>query len=266
MTALASRLTDAAAGAAEAAFDAVARVRHRKPLHPRGVVVRARVERTGTTAPLGAAWLDETATVEGVARFSRSAGLPDGWPDVWGLAMRLDLADGSGGVADLLLSTAWAGPIGRHALALRRGPRAPFSAVLPYRTSSGLSVLLGALGDATSRPSERAALAAALTREPLCLTLAVASGSGPWRPYGTVVLGGSALGSGDGLDDTGEDVEVSFDPVLHPLPGLRLPEPLAAIRARAYAGARRGRHADPAALGAHAGEVASAAAGRGLPR
>jgi hypothetical protein len=255
VTPLGSRLTDAAADAAASAFDAVARIRHRKPLHPRGVVVPARVERTGTAAPSGAAWLDDSGALEGIARFSRSAGFPDGWPDVWGLALRVDLPD-TGTPADLLLSAGWAGRVGRHVLALRRSPRPPFTAVLPYRTASGRSVMLAALGPAAALPSDRHALATALEAEPLRLTLAAAVGSQAW-PYGAVVLGGPALGSGDGL--VAGDAHISFDHVLNPLPGLLLPEPVATIRSRAYAGARTGRRPSAAALHTLARGVPSAA-------
>ena len=48
MTSLGPRLTDAVSDAASSAFDVVARIRHGKPLHPRGIVVPARVDRTGT--------------------------------------------------------------------------------------------------------------------------------------------------------------------------------------------------------------------------
>jgi len=47
--------------------------------------------------------------------------------------------------------------------------------------------------------------------------------------------------------------------VLNPLPGLSLQEPVATIRSRACAGARRGRRASTAALRTRAGEVPSAA-------
>jgi hypothetical protein len=256
VTALGSRLTDAAADVAASAFGAVARIRHRKPLHPRGVVVPARVERTGTAAPWGAAWLDDTEALQGMARLSRSAGFPDRWPDVWGLALRLDLPDART-LADLLLSSGWANPLGRHALALRRTPRPPFTTVMPYRTASGRSVMLAALGPAAALPSDRGALAVALEAEPLHLPLAAAVGSGGWQPYGVVVLGGPAVGSGDGL--VAGDADISFDPMINPLPGLSLPEPVATIRSRAYAGARARRGASTPALRTLARDVPPAA-------
>ena len=239
----------AAASAASAAFEAVARARHRKPLHPRGLVVPARVVRHGLTEPVGVAWLDEPGSDDGVARISRSAGFPGGWPDVWGLALRVDSSASPSGVADLMLATSFAGRAARHALALRRGLRAPLTCVLPYRTLTGRLVMIGIPERSPELPSHRNALSAHLAGHRSTLTLAAAIGESDWRPFGTVTLGGEVLGTGDGREH-GNDAEadVSFEPVLNPLPGLLLPEPLASIRSRAYAGARAGRDADPATL------------------
>ena len=239
---------NASATAASAAFGALARLRHRKPLHPRGLVVPVRLVRHGVAGdggPLGAAFLDEPGSDAGIARISRSAGLPDGWPDVWGLALRLDPPQAASGVADLLLAGSFAGPAARHALALRRGLRAPLTCVLPYRTATGRSVLIGAPERSEQLPSRRDELAAHLAAHTATFTLAVAEPRGEWRPFGTLTVGGAVLGSGDGHD---EPEDVSFEPVLNPLPGLALPEPLATVRSRAYAGARAGRRADPATV------------------
>jgi hypothetical protein len=240
-----ARVREAAGDAASAAFGAVARLRHRKPVHPRGLVVPARLERFGLHEPTGSPWLDEPGTDTGVARISRSAGLPDGWPDVWGLALRLNAASSSSGVADLLLATSFAGPAGRHVLALRRGLQGPLSCLLPYRTTTGRLVVIGAPARSAELPTDRDALGRSLGRGTLTLTLAVAEARQPWRPFGTLTLGGAVLGTGDGH---GEPEDVSYEPVLNRLPGLVLPEPVATVRSRAYAGARAGRRADPGTL------------------
>lgn len=77
-----------AAGAAPAAvFDVMTRLRHGKPIHPRGIVAQAVVKRTGSTCGRwGIPWLDEPGTDVGIVRFSRAAGLPAPVPDVLGLA------------------------------------------------------------------------------------------------------------------------------------------------------------------------------------
>jgi hypothetical protein len=224
-------------------------VRHRKPLHPRGLVVPARVVRHGLDEPLGAAWVDEPGSGEGVARISRSAGFPEGWPDVWGLALRVDSAGAPSGVADLMLATSFPGRATRHALALRAGLQAPLTCVLPYLTRSGRLVMIGVPERSAELPGHRHELAAHLARHELTLTLAVAQTGSAWRPFGTLTVGGGVLGTGDGRDDgAGSRADISFEPVLNPLPGLVLPEPLASIRSRAYAGARAGRGADPATV------------------
>jgi hypothetical protein len=247
-----SPVREASATAASAVFRALARVRRRKPLHPRGLVVPASLLRHGLAGdggPLGAPFLDEPGSDVGIARISRSAGLPDGWPDVWGLALRLDVdgqhAQAASRVADLLLAGSFAGAAGRHALALRRGLQAPLTCVLPYRTATGRSVLIGAPERSAELPSHRDELAAHLAEHTLTLALAVAEPRASWRPFGTLTVGGAALGSGNGH---GRPDDVSFEPVLNPLPGLALPEPLATIRSRAYAGARAARAADPATV------------------
>jgi hypothetical protein len=159
-----------------------------------------------------------------------------------------------------MLATAFPGRATRHVLALRRGLRAPLTCVLPYRTQSGRTVMIGVPERSAELPTRRDELAAHLARHQLPLTLAVAVDGHGWRPFGTLTVGGAVLGTGDGRNDerdhdreghrdaSNRDADISFEPVLNPLPGLALPEPLATIRSRAYAGARAGREADPATV------------------
>jgi hypothetical protein len=66
------------------------RLRHGKPIHPRGVVARAVVKRMGSMhGRWGVPWLDEPGTDVGIVRLSRAAGFPAPVPDVLGLALRL---------------------------------------------------------------------------------------------------------------------------------------------------------------------------------
>jgi hypothetical protein len=62
--------------------------------------------------------------------------------------------------------------------------------------------------------------------------LSAAVGRGPWRPFGTVTLGGPS---------TPPDPELPFDAVQHPPPGLVADGPLARFRRPAYAAARAAR-------------------------
>jgi hypothetical protein len=221
----------------------VAALRHAKPVHPRGALLPARIERHGLPEPMGAAWLDEAGEGTALARISRSAGLPEGWPDVWGLALRT--APGpAGDPADLLMVTSFGAPVARWFLSPRRSPGGPLSALLPYVTAGGAPVLLGArLEDDRRLPPTVDDLAVALRDRPARFALLASTSRGPWSRYGTVTVGGGATadpGSGVPADPDGD---LSYDPVLNPLPGLHLPAPLALARARAYAGARSGRRA-----------------------
>ncbi|SDQ06337.1 hypothetical protein [Quadrisphaera sp. DSM 44207] len=222
-------------------FGAAARLRRGKPLHPRGSVVRATAVREGTppgAQPWGAAWLDEPGTDPGLVRLSRAAGLPAPLPDVLGLALRADVpgaaaagpggagaapggAGGGAGVLDVPLATTGLGRLTRFVLVPRWRPgRGAYGSLLPYRTTTGRLVLLAA------RPEP------VRSGGGLQLQLLAASPRGPWRAFGRLHLHGP-------LD--GPDAPVDLDPVLNPPPGLAAPAAIAAVRAPAWAAARRAR-------------------------
>ena len=195
------------------AFGAVARVRGRKAIHPRGAVLAATMHRWGLRPGSGVSWIDSAGDLPVLVRFSRSVGLPPPLPDVFGLSLRFAAPDGA--PADLLLSSGGRGRLGRHVLAPGRDPRrAAYSTLVPYRGPRG-SVLLGA------RPS------------PSGTALLVSLGRGPWREFGRLELPDAATAA--------PDQDVDFDAVLHPLPGLQMPRWLARLRAPAYAASRSGR-------------------------
>lgn len=197
-----------------AVFGAAAAVRRKKPLHPRGVVVRARIERAGASEPWGVPWLDEPGADEALVRLSRAAGLPSGWPDVLGLAV--SFRDGAGR-HDLLLATTGMARGARHLLLPRvRAESAAYGSLFTYETPRGQAVLAAAPG-----------------HEPRTFTLSVATVLGSWQPFATLRLRDDPV--------TGEDELVDLDPVRHPLPGLELAPLLAALRAPSYAAARRMR-------------------------
>lgn len=193
-------------------FAGAAAVRRDKPLHPRGVVVSARLRRAGGPA-LGVSWLDQPGDDPALVRLSRAVGLPGPLPDVLGLAVRIEL---DGARHDLLLASSLRPPGLRHLLAPARDTtQAFYSSVFTYRTPRG-PVLLGA------EPA------------PGGFDLLVAPPRGEWTTFGTLALT---------PDGTPSDEPVSFDPVLHPLPGLALSPALAALREPSYAAARRHRPA-----------------------
>lgn len=197
-------------------FGAAGRLRPAtKPLHPRGRVSAATLERVGLREPTGVEWLDGAGVDEVLVRLSRSVGLPEPLPDVLGLAIRVPLQ--SGGPGDLLFATTGSGPIGRFVLAPARDAATTYSTLLPYRAPGG-SLLLAAAG-ATNRAGD------------LRFDLQVASPRGPWRRFGTVTL----------FPEPPTDEYVAFDPMTNTIPGLEPYEWVRQLRARSYRAARHSR-------------------------
>ena len=229
----ASRSLGAALGGAfvadlGAVFGAVARVRRARALHPRGTVLTATLRRLPHPRTR-IAWLDATDDQAVTVRLSRSAGLPAPIPDVLGLAIAVPLADGQRG--DLLLSSAGRAPLVRHLLLPRLDALgSTYTCLVPYTSDNG-RVMLAALPDDGSG-----------------LRLAYASPMGPWQPFARLMLeepaGGVDTPPGAVSRASGgrDDPALELDPVLHPLPGLRLPDALARLREPAYARSRRRRH------------------------
>lgn len=215
MSSAPTRVLSAATGqvlaGATAALDLVRSAR--KPLHPRGAVVRATLERTGAAERFGVPWLDESGTDEVTVRVSRSAGLPPGWPDVLGLSIRVE----GEATHDLLLDSAGWSPLTRHLPLPARDPlTAGYSTVFPYDGAGG-RVVLGARGEPVDgRP---------------VFGLHVARVGGPWQRFGTLRL--------HARPEDAEDAPLSLDPMQHPLPGLHLPRVVVALREPSYRIARR---------------------------
>ncbi|MET8161221.1 hypothetical protein ABZT47_33100 [Sphaerisporangium sp. NPDC005289] len=205
------------AGGAAAVFQAVARLRHGRPLHPDGLVLDAALALHGASRPRGAAFLDEPADLRGVARLSRAAGLPPPLPDILGLALRWRTSaapDGGTGevTAELLLATTGHTLLGRRLLrpATRWSP-GMYGSLLPYAAGGG-HVLLGVVARWPGPPAGLAALRRASEGGPLRFDLVVASPLGPWERFGTLTLTGPAR------SDAAEPTR--FDPVRNPIPGL----------------------------------------------
>lgn len=183
-----------------------------KPLHPWGDVWDGRLHRRGSEERTGVAWLDEPGEDDVLVRLSRAVGLPDGWPDVHGLALRVD--GPAARPADLLFAnTGWA-PVTRFLLTAGRHPRSrPMTTLLPYRTTTG-PVLLGVRG-----------------RTATTYDLSWARPTGPWRPFGTLDL----------VDQHSDPAHLSFDPLRWQLPGLDQYPSVVRLREPAYLRARRSR-------------------------
>jgi hypothetical protein len=196
MTSRAAQVRDAASSIGGRALSGTIRLMSArpaaKPLHPRGDVMTARLERTGTSGPTGCAWLDEPGNDEVLVRLSRAVGLPPGLPDIHGLAIRVPLP--GSGHGDLLLASTGLSNLGRFLLTPGRAPYSrPLTTLLPYRSPSGPVVL-------AARPRAGGDYALAWARP-----------RGPWEGFGTLSLDRPA-----GADDA----RVSFDPVLNTVPGL----------------------------------------------
>ena len=204
---------------------ALARRRGGRPMHPRGAVFDAVLERGGDAFPWGVPWLDGPARDRVVVRLSRGAGLPAPLPDLLGLAIRLPADDGP---VDLLLTTAGRGALTRLLPFPRRDTAAVYSSIMGYRSDAGV-LRLAAFPGASGVPSEPEPLAAAVAREGLSFTLQAATGTGPWRPFARLILGAPR----EPLD-----ADVRFDAVRSPPPGLVPDGPMARFRAPAYATAR----------------------------
>src|SRR3954447_2207743 len=200
-------------------FTAVGRLRPAdKPLHPRGVVLRATVHRYGNDERFGVPWLDEPGTDPALVRFSRGGGLPEALPDVLGIALRVHPENRPG---DVLFATTGRSPVGRFLLVPRWAAAVStttYSTLQPYRTPTRPVVL-------AARPTSKG--------DDVVVRLAVARPTGRWHDFGHVVVSGDV---GDGSHRP-----ISFDPFLNAIPGLENYAWARRIREGAYAAARRTR-------------------------
>jgi hypothetical protein len=115
----------------------VAAARRARALHPRGRTYHATVMTCGGGG-YGVDLLDHGAVYPALARLSRGAGLPGGWPDVLGVAVRVWDAGGPGADLDLLASTvAGTAPVARHVPWPRRRARSPYTTIAGYGTRLG---------------------------------------------------------------------------------------------------------------------------------
>ncbi|NKQ56886.1 hypothetical protein HFP15_28840 [Amycolatopsis sp. K13G38] len=204
------------------AFGALAHVRDARAFHPKGILA------DGIVTALGRGLLPEEPT-EVRARLSKGAGVPQGFRDVLGLAVRVPLETGQW---DLTFSTV--GPFGRVVPFPSSGwCDRPFSSLMPYRVDGRPRWLLAQA--ARGQPDVDASLRAArrLVRGGgFELVIAEASATDVPRPIALLrlhtVCADAAL--------------PAFDPILNHPPGVTLyPGWLAKAREMAYLGSREGR-------------------------
>src|SRR3712207_6617069 len=123
--------TTAGKGAARL-FGLLSAWRHRRVFHPVGVAFAGWLEvREG--AGVGVPLLDQPARFGVIVRVSRGLGVPEPWPDVLGVAVRILDAHGSGSDQDFLLATGARPPVLRHlVLPARTYVTATYSTILPF--------------------------------------------------------------------------------------------------------------------------------------
>ncbi|GAA1036914.1 hypothetical protein GCM10009557_48910 [Virgisporangium ochraceum] len=144
-------------------------------------------------------------------RLSKATPTPRGWPDVFGLAIRL------GDRFDLLVTSSSPRPLLRHLFLPARGPATFYSSLAAYRDRRDRLVYLGARVD----PGARSA------------TLAVASRFGRWVPVARVLFGRRL--------SRRVDRRLAFNPVRHALPGLTPASWIHRLRDPVYRGSQHGR-------------------------
>lgn len=179
-----------------------------KPIHARGAVSRATLERSGSDPGSGVSWLDEPGADPVLVRRSRGAGFPPPLPDVHGLSIRVPL---DAGHADILLGSTGLGRLTRFVpVPTPRSERRPLTTLMPYRGPRG-PVLLGARPRGVSE-----------------YDLIWASHRSAWTTFGRLTLE-----PGPSVDEL-----VTFDPLEHPVPGLDHYTWTRRMRERTYRAAR----------------------------
>jgi hypothetical protein len=213
-------VTETAGRGLAALFRVLKVARPDRPIHPKGLGLTGELTRTGTSGePSGIDWLDDAGTDSVVARFSRSVGLPEGFPDVLGLALQVTPSNGAS-VADVLFSsTGWQLP-GRFLLQPKLDiASATFTTLMPYRGAKG-PVLLGLR--TLNLP------AGSVTSGEWVLGLYWAKPTGPWRQCGELRLRA-----------TPADTPLRFNPLENQPPGAETYAWARRLRERSYRAAQQ---------------------------
>ena len=229
---------------AAVAFGALAAVRRARALHPVGVALDAVLLLDGPGAgrvpELGA----PGARREGVVRLSRGGGLPEGWPDVHGVALKLFARRPGGRDQDLLFSSSGRSVVGRRLLSPARSFDGVWATSLTTFEVGGERVVWAALVPAAGPAEAHAPDGAArpLTVEWLrahpedapAIDVSVAAPRGAWERVGTVTLGSPVA--------PGAEADLAFDP-WHDGDGVAPVGLLNTLRDAAYRASRTARRA-----------------------
>lgn len=206
LLAMAGALPGAAIGVG---LGAVAALRGNKPVHPAGRVGTGHLEVTSPRPEFGVPLLASAGRHACIARFSRTLGLPASWPDVEGLALRVDDAG-----ADILLASTGVGRLGRFVFEARSADKhGTLTTYLPVASPSGSLLLRATPLDQEDPPVE--------------WEFSAAHAGSPWLPFGLLRV------------TWGDDRPVRFDPVENVLPGTRQYPLVSVLREPAYLISRR---------------------------
>jgi hypothetical protein len=213
-------------------FAGIKVLRPDRPIHPAGLRLDGRLERDGGPFPSGISWLDAAGGDAVEARLSRSMGLPPGWPDIIGLALRVS-ADGK--PADILLASTGMSRAGRYLLRLRRDGRpAALTTMMPYQGARGpVQLAARTLRPHVRLPADPEKFRRALGGSEWVLGLYHGRPREGWHRFGTL-----ALRPADG------DTPTRFDPIRHPIPGAGTYSWSEALRKPSYTVAREPRRQD----------------------
>ena len=128
-------LSGAAGQVLAASFKALKVLRPNRPIHPTGVALTGTIEKRPGCVGSGILWIDAPGTSAVSARLSRSLGMPSGWPDILGLALRVTTEAGPADV--LLASTAMSWPGRLPFTAHRYASNSKLTSLMPYKGSGG---------------------------------------------------------------------------------------------------------------------------------
>lgn len=210
-------------------FLGVQRVRHPRPIHPRGLPLTGSVHWMPRNTRSGIRWIDDPAAGESqplAGRLSRSIGLPAPLPDVIGLALRVQTPEGP---ADIELASTGSGVPLRFTLLLRSRPSpGVYGTLVPYESDQG-RVMVRARSLGPRLPARLGELHRTLRRTAWWVELSHATPAGPWHPFALVDL--RAAESPDAMRaDAGRRL----------IPGARMPAWFEALRQPSYDAVQRG--------------------------
>ncbi|MBF6327310.1 phosphodiesterase [Nocardia transvalensis] len=220
------------------AFSALARLRHARVFHPEGLPLTGALHAVDDDYARLIGGRDKTV----LARMSKATSMPDGIPDVLGLALRvLDWRDRPW---DLALATTGTGTLGRFLLRpVRSWAEARYGSLMAYSLFDGPAEWIFATPDSAQPQSVSLdALCEYRDGHRLEFVLRAAPLRGSARTLAEITVSRPEIGE--------HAAPGFFDPVLNRPSEVRLlPQVVASVREWAYAGSRRGR-GEPARVAA----------------